>query len=371
MNLAEVLVYADIKQLHQIASHYGYDCNLHSKNELITTLMLNLRHSETVLAEVEQLSSEEMHFLLLLYMDKRDVFTLEDLLAKAGIAYYQHTEQKQSVSRKCIANALKRGLIYPAKGKMQGQFQVPTDLREPYIQAWIQLWQEKNEQKHHPVAFRDEGSALCDDVYRFLQFLQKEPVPLTADGAMYRRYQVQLLKQLNIKEEPLAPEKWRFGYGLHFDLYPDRFSLLYDYCYYRQWIVESRDHVEMTSRGNEVLQQGYQGDLHFDVIRFWIRLYKKAIPNLPLLIQLIPLVANGEWVLKDNLEKTFLPWIKAYYYDEPENILHTRMLKMMVHLGLLKVGQSDDGTWLYTSTSTSQSWIRQYNGFVETTILMK
>lgn len=372
MNLAEILVYTDIRQLHQIANHYGCECNPHSKNELITSLLSSLRHRLTISQEVAQLSPEQTHFLLLLFLDKRTVMSVEDVLAKAGVALENRNEQRQEEARRYVAQAMKRGWIYPAKMKTVGQYQIPLDIREPYLQAWLEKWREKHPLiVQEPGAYRDEGTALCDDIMQFLQFLQQEPVPLTAEGGMYKRHQQQLFQFLHVKEEPLPPQKWRFGYGLHFDLYPDRFSLLYDFCYYHKWIEEAEGRVSITDAGRERLEQPYEDTLYHDLIRFWMRLYKRAIPNLPMLVQLIPLIASGGWVSQQVLVETLKPWIKEFYYDDPLHILTNRVCKMMVHLGLLRVGQDELDQWLYTATYASQTWLRKYNGFTETTILLK
>ncbi|MFY0543080.1 hypothetical protein [Brevibacillus sp. H7] len=372
MNLAEILVFTDIRQLHQIANHYGCECNPHSKNELITTLMTSLRHRQTMKQEVEQLTCTETHFLLLLFLDKRTMLSLEDLMAKAGVALDAGNERKQEEARRFIASAMKRGWVFPAKSKTVGQYQIPSDIREPYLQAWLDKWQrETSPFAQEPGAYRDEGTALCDDIMQFLQFLQQEPIPLTSDGGMYKRYQTQLFQFLHVKEEPLPPQKWRFGYGLHFDLYPDRFSLLYDFCYYQKWIEEASGRVAITEGGTEQLLRQYEEKIYHDLIRFWLRLYKRAIPNLPMLVQLIPLMTAGNWVDQETLCRSLLPWMKPFYYDDPGNILKNRVLKMMVHLGLLKVGQSDSMEWMYAGTYASQTWLRKYNGFTETTILLK
>jgi len=372
MNLAEILVYTDIRQLHQIANHYGCDCNPHSKNELITSLLSSLGHRKTMAQEMEQLTSQETHFLLLLFLDKRPVLSLEDLMAKAGVALGTEKERKQEEARRFITAAMKRGWIFPVKSKTVGEYQVPLDIRERYLQAWLEQWQQNaDSQGEEPDAYRDEGTALCDDIMQFLQFLQQEPVPLTADGGMYKRYQTQLFQFLHVQEEPLAPQKWRFGYGLHFDLYPDRFSLLYDFCYYHKWIEEAGGRVAITPEGTEQLQRNIDDELYHDLIRFWMRLYKRAIPNLPMLVQLIPLMTGRGWVAQETLCRTLLPWIKPFYYDDPANILLNRVLKMMVHLGLLRVGQTGGADWMYAGTYASQTWLRKYNGFTETTILLK
>lgn len=373
MNLAEILVYTDIRQLHQIANHYGCECNTHSKNELITSLLSSLRHRKTIAQEVEQLSSEELHFFLLLFLDRRTVMSLEDLLAKAGIALESLKEQKQEEGRRYLAAAMKRGWVYPVKNKTVGQYQIPQDIREPYLQAWLERWRQRYAQgaDFDLEAYRDEGTALCDDIMQFLQFLQRQPVPLTAEGGMYKRHQQQLFQFLSVKEEPLAPQKWRFGYGLHFDLYPDRFSLLYDFCYYNRWVEELDGRVALTEAGRERLETMYEDSLYHDLIRFWMRLYSRAIPNLPMLVQLIPMLASGCWISHQALAETLLAWIRKFYYDEPEQILSNRVCKMMVHLGLLRVGQDEQGKWLYQATYASQTWLRKYNGFTESTISLK
>ncbi len=375
MNLAEIMVFTDIRQLHQIAKHYSLSCDPHSKNELITTLLMNVKQRETIFQEVARLTSTEIHFLLLLFLDKRSQFSLEDLMAKAGVALELEEKKSREEVRKIIANALKRGWIFPAKGNAAGQFQVPVDIREPYVQAWLDNWRKQcgkgGVTSVSVLAYRDEGTAMCDDMYQFLRFMQKEPIPLTADGGMYRRFQTSLFKFLTIQEEPLAPQKWRFGYGLHFDLYPDRFSLLYDFCYYQRWIRETASHVEITDRGLERLMASYTEQLYHDLIRFWLRLYKRAIPNLPMLVQLIPYMSKGEWIEQEDILKSLLMWVKPFYYDDSHSIITNRVLKMMVHLGLLKVGEASSGDWLYASTDACQSWLKQYNGFIESTILLK
>ncbi|MCD8511436.1 MAG: hypothetical protein LRY73_17280, partial [Bacillus sp. (in: Bacteria)] len=45
------------------------------------------------------------------------------------------------------------------------------------------------------------------------------------------------MSRLTEKEE-IPSEQWRFGYGRHFNVYPDCFSLLYDFCYNQGWIME-------------------------------------------------------------------------------------------------------------------------------------
>lgn len=370
VRLAEILVYTDIRQLHQIASYYRCQCNPHSKNELITTLLANLRSATTIRAEVEGLSPSELQFMLSLFLDRRTQFSLEDLLAKAAASMEGEEKNRKEMARKLVTAGFQRGWIYPQKGKAISQFNVPSDLREPYIQAGLNLWKAHCSLKDALSAYRDEGTAIFDDILVFLQFISREPVPLTAEGGMYKRYQSQLFQFLSVREEVLGPQKWRFGYGLHFDVYPDRFSLLYDYCYFQRWIQEEANQVSLTDTGMDVLRSGLAPSVYDEVIRFWLRVYKRPIPHLPTIIQLIPLLAGDSWISQSDLEQILLPWIKPFYYEEPLQILRLRILKMMVHLGLLKAG-TERNDWFYAPTRAYHKWIREYNSFAETAILLK
>ena len=73
---------------------------------------------------------------------------------------------------------------------------------------------------------------------------------------------------------------WRFGYGRMFKEYPNRFSFIYDYCYYHQLISEH----DLTLRINggmvrHGLVEGKKESLA-EVYTFWLRLYKNPIPNI-------------------------------------------------------------------------------------------
>jgi hypothetical protein len=48
------------------------------------------------------------------------------------------------------------------------------------------------------------------------------------------------------------------------------------------------------------------------------------------------------WVTAASLKEVLGALIKPYYYDTPESILDQRVFKMMMHLGLLRIGEHSE-----------------------------
>jgi hypothetical protein len=75
-----------------------------------------------------------------------------------------------------------------------------------------------------------------------------------------------------------------------------------------------------------------------DFYRFWLRLYQSPIYNLQSIVQWINRLCE-RWVTIESLCSVITPLIKPYYYDSAEMILKQRVIMMMMHLGLLRIGE--------------------------------
>ena len=188
-----------------------------------------------------------------------------------------------------------------------------------------------------PDGYRDEQLLMGDDVRQLLNFVHHNEIPLTSEGVMYRRSVLQILELFGVKSSFPARGEWRFGYGRRIKDYPNRLSLLYDYCYYNGWIAETSTVLTLTASGRErqALLLPEQPD---KLYQFWIRLYRGPIPNIRSIIHWIDKLSH-RWVNAEDLKNALTPYIKPFYYDQPETILEQRMLGMMMHLGLLRVGE--------------------------------
>ncbi|MNP41522.1 hypothetical protein D3C76_1352290 [compost metagenome] len=158
---------------------------------------------------------------------------------------------------------------------------------------------------------------------------------------MYKRSQQQLMNALHIPEPLLSKGGWRFGYGRACEFYPPRLALLYDYARHRRWIAEEGPRLRLTPGGSLVLEEA-KAESMLQIFSFWLRLYKGAIPNLTSLVYWIG-VAAGEWVTVESLNASLGWLIKPFYYDDASSIMEKRILRMMLHLGMLRAGETAAG----------------------------
>lgn len=154
---------------------------------------------------------------------------------------------------------------------------------------------------------------------------------------MYKRFIQQLLDRMGVREELPAKGAWRFGYGRHFNHYPDRLSFLYDYCYSAKYLCEKGATLVVTDAGLERLQKPSVTELE-QLYRYWLKLYKTPLSNLLALVHWIHALSD-QWVTVASMKTVLTPFIKSYFYDDADSILEARILKMMTHLGLLRIGE--------------------------------
>jgi len=341
MNLADMLSYADIQDLSRIARTYNCDCNGHSKNELIQSILSTVNRREVFERQVVDLSIEDIRFLDSLIFDQRGSFSLEELIARVQRSRFVKEEDDGWNPRDMISRFKQRGWLF--NGYSQNTkylFQVPNDLKRRFSDALTKQFQKQLVLTNEPVVYRDEQKLIVDDIYHFLHYVLQNEAVLAADNTMYKRQLQQVLDRLSVKEEPVGKTAWRFGYGRLFKDYPNRFSLIYDYCYYADLITEHNQVLALTDKGKERVNQGQKEDL-LQVYRFWLRLYKGAIPNLQSLVHWLERLSRS-WVTAESLKSALLPLIRPFYYDTPESILQQRILQMMMHLGLIRIGESED-----------------------------
>ncbi|AJY77152.1 hypothetical protein [Paenibacillus beijingensis] len=368
MNLADMLGYADIKQLNRIADAYRCECNGNSKNELIQSILSTVGRKEVFEAQIGSMKLEELRFINSLLFEKRNAFSLEELIARVHNSKFDadkpqassagQTDSKPAKNRKSkskpkakakaeVPSDSPRDII--ARFKHQGWlfnglagpdrylFQVPDDLKRRFQETMRRRFAAGLIYTDEPSVYRDEQQLLNEDVLAFLRFVRHNEVPLTAEGFMYRRSIQAAIESFGVREDLPQKTAWRFGYGRRFREYPERMSLLYDYCYYNSRIEENDGSLVLTAAGEEWVKEK-RCDEPTQLYRFWLRLYKGAIPNLLSFVHWIDALA-GQWVTVDSLRSALTPYIKSYFYDTPDDVFDKRILSMMLHLGLLRIGE--------------------------------
>lgn len=393
MNLADMLCYADIDQLTRIAATYGCQCSSHSKNDLIQTILSTIHRREALENRMAELGADDLRFLNSLLFESRSAYSLEELRARAGgsaaggslrlqqelMAEGSLKLQPQAAAgareaapagtkgtsgrarRRKTEKATEPAPPVPAdparqmitRFKLNGWlfngctqqtrflFQVPEDVKRRLRETLERKFLLQLQQREEPPVYRDESHLLAGDLMVFLRYVRDHDVPLTAEGTMYKRQLGQVLELMSVKEATPGKGEWRFGYGRRFRDYPDRFSLLYDFAYCEGLLREQPDRLVLTEEGLDAAS----GQARFDtarLYRLWLRIYKGPIDNLTALVHWIARL-SGEWTTTASLFEILRPIIRPYYYDDEKAIFERRILRMMLHLGLLRWGETEDG----------------------------
>ncbi|MCR8842946.1 hypothetical protein NQ117_04575 [Paenibacillus sp. SC116] len=352
MNLADMLSYADIQQLVSIAKRYDCECDAHSKRELIQSILTKIGHKDWFEQFINEMSVEELRFINSLLFEQRSLFSLEELIARVQQTRFERDEQTQSSSpRDMIVKMRQSGWLFNgASQQTKYLFQVPEDLKERFKLVMKRRMEQELVSVQEPEAYRDEDGRIGEDIITMLRYFhESDNVPLNPEGVMYKKTQQLLIEKMSVMEEPVSKGEWRFGYGRRFHNYPNRLSLLYDYVFYQGWIEEHAGKLVVSASGLERLEKGAAYEPIQPIYRFWLKLYKNAIPNVSAIVHWIHL-CTARWTTVESMEQALTPYVKPFFYDEPQSIIRQRIIQMLVHLGLLKIGEDAN-----TGTSVQMS----------------
>ncbi|RED60425.1 hypothetical protein [Cohnella lupini] len=370
MNLADMLCYADIAELTRIAEAYDCTCSSHSKNELIQSILATVQRRDVMESRIGEMTGNDLRFLNFLVFEKRTAYSLEELKARA-IGEEPSMLPKSSIVPEAPPELPKRSrkgknaAVKPLPGpdetarnsitrlkrfgwlfngfSQQTRFlyEVPEDVKVRLCDVLEKRFRTSLVSMDEPAAYRDERSLLVEDIAHFLRYVRDNDLPLTSDGIMYKRQLQQALELLSVNESLPAKGGWRFGYGRRFMDYPDRFSLLYDFSYFEGYVAEEAEKLTLTPAGR-MIADGLAKPDPSKLYRFWLRLYKGPIPNLSSLVQWV-MRLSGDWVTVESMNEILQPLIRSYYYDTPRDVLERRILNMLMHLGIVRWGQTAEG----------------------------
>lgn len=364
MRMADWLTYADIEQLKQLNRFYGGDCDHHSKHDLICSLLRQMGKKSELKTRMEELTPAGRRFLQLIVLDHSLAYTMEELLAKGRAAL----NGEEGEPRLFIVEAMKRGWLFPGYShRTQNLYHIPNDTKEQMTQLLIEPYRDPEYILREPPSFyRNEENQMTADLYHFLDFIRKDIVRLTNEGAIYKQQQKQMFKSFIIPEEPIQHKGPRFGFGRRYHLYPDRFSLIYDYAFYKGYFVEEEEGtLRLTETGLGKINNRDSQESK-ELYRFWVRLYRKPIVHLPILVRWIGLLGYPGWISVERVYQAVQAWLSPYYY-ETEQSLFKRIIQMMLHLGVLSLG-TENGQHYLTLTHSGIRWLQGISVFREQVI---
>ncbi|WP_135551489.1 hypothetical protein [Paenibacillus cymbidii] len=342
MNLTEMLSYADIRELDRIARHYDCECGGHSKHELIQSILTALNRRDLFERQIEGMPVTYIRLLDSLASDKRESFTLEELTARVKMAHWDADPAPAASPRDIIADLKRRGWLFSGFSEQTKYlFQVPDDMKRRFTEVLAGHFRRTLVMPtSSPAVYRDEQQLFGEDMLQFLRLLAHEPMPLADTGSLYKRQLQLILDSFTVEEEQVARTAFRFGYGRRFKEYPNRFSLMYDYCYYNGYIEEDGPLLKLGERGDRLVASGQKPGI-VPMFRFWLRLYKGPVASIGSVARWIERLAKP-WTTVVSLGAELMPLIKPYYYDTPASIFEQRIVMPMMHLGLLRIGQDEE-----------------------------
>lgn len=359
MRVADWLTYTDLEHLRRLQAYYDEQTriDLHSKHELISQLLRRLSDQKELEQVYNRSSADEKAFLELLLFDEATTFTVEELVAKAKLAL----ANKDHAPRKLLVQIIKKGWIFPGySSHTRDLYYVPSDLKERLLKLIIEPVLPEPRLRP-PNVYRNEEGQLVNDLIIFLRFLQQELIRLTQDGAIYKQQQKRLFQSMVVLEKPITRKGPRFGFGRSYHLYPDRFALLYDYAYYQGYFSEeSHRSLRLTPKGEGKIRETTLKDGE-QLYQFWIRLYRRPIPQLPVILRWISIFADIGWSRLNIVYKTVRRWLAPYYYESQESLFQ-RVIQMLLHLGVIQVGSVGDDQYL-TSTAQGKQWMKRHSAF--------
>ncbi len=327
MRLNECLNHASVPTLQRIAKSLHVTCVPYSKLDILQSILEAWLDPDARKTMVERWCSEWDAAMRRVVLQPRHAFAREEmasLLTPFGDG--------------ALERALEAGWLYvhpdPAT---KFPLVVPEDVQEACHDHYVKAWRAQVLKRcEEPPCVRDEEDAILVDFEALVDYVRGHDVRLTTTGAMYKRHLEQLMQLFEV-EESLELPRWRFGYGKRAFAYPDRLALIYDFACDEGVLVEQDGRVEVDEARFAAWKSSLTVAKLRRLLRHYIATYRGAIPRLADVLRLVRRV-GGDWLDLASLYEVCRPFVNAFYYDSAEDVWRIRIVKMLVHLGVARIG---------------------------------
>ncbi|WNF38045.1 hypothetical protein RJD24_06340 [Bacillaceae bacterium IKA-2] len=329
MNLMDVLLFQNQTELVKLLRDTQSSYNKHSKREMIEVLYPLLLNKENVSERFQQLTSAAKRIVLTICYDDKLFLAREELYGIVpkvdNLAFLQLVKELTT-----------SGLLFVYLNK---NYLIPSQIKKELIKCFQQKINENslilpaNNQINNQLY-------MVNDLFSFIDIIEEQALPLTKNGLLYKKDFQQIIKQFH-RNEPLPSDQWRFGYGRRFSNYPDRFSLIYDYCFYRDWITEEDGNLAIGPKANE-LHDSRLTECMNGLVRYWLKLYRRPVPAIRLLYKItLDSLKEGEGLEQEFIIAELTPFVDEYYFDSKEDVIRKRFLNMLCSLDIIKMIEDD------------------------------
>lgn len=322
----DVLIFQDRNHLVKLLNNRTIECNQNSKRELVETLFPELLNAELLQAKFKGLTNNAKVVVMQVCYGERIFFSKEELLALIP-------KSNLKLHKKILLELVNEGFLFVCSNQ---NYTIPSQLKQVIIRLFKKPFIESA--LYGPESPNDETTTikLVEDLLTFVDYVADKPLSLTKAGSLHKKDYLLLMKKFEVQEE-LPNEQWRFGYGRRFYHYPDRFSLLYDYCFKNGWTIEEDGQLKVTKKISQ-LEKMTVTDLMNGLIRYWLKLYKRPVPTIGFLYSFVIDILNEIDTIEESVFVDYLKsFVEEYYFDDAEKIIKARLLKMLEQFQLIKV----------------------------------
>jgi hypothetical protein len=336
----ECLNQSDMKQLTWIAKHHQLSAPTYSKNAILQELLSKFTEPDYLSTRVHQSQIPLQTVIRELAIHGRDSYA-KDELSPVIRRILSALKIEQASSQEIIMALIHEGLLFELHSTFGKMYIFPEDLwKKIHIITTKEIRATVVAIDQMPIFVRDEGTAIARDAASLLFFCAKSPQRLTLDGSLYKRAQQQIMQLFESKEE-LLPERtgWRFGFHPHFRNYPERFALIYDFLSASEtWIEKNNDLLVEEGAGQALLMISEEKRTEL-IFRYYLQVYRSAIPHLLRIINKIGEMTRSGWVMDQVIQNEIAPWVNEYFYESKDNMINQHILQMLVYFGFLKEGE--------------------------------
>lgn len=359
MRLADCLNQSDITKLQKIAKRHALACPLYSKNTVLQEILSRFFEPHYVEQRVQFVSAPAQKALEQLVLDGRSTFVKEELTGLLKDVCGEVDTDRRAVAT-VLTELIQEGFLFENTSSSSVMYVCPEDVWKKLRESTYQNLQAKVQKAAiKPMIYRYDETAMARDAAVLLFFVAKQPIKLTQEGIIFKRFQQQIAQLFEVSEEPLASSGvWRFGYGRSYHDYPERFALLYDHLYEEGCLIEQEDGnlVVDATTCNTYLKQSDE-DRAYQIFLYWIKTYRHAIKNIRRLLAQIAQMAAHEWVYAESMKAILQLQVRDFYYETAEQVYELRFLQMLVYTGAFMRGQGESGTVLYRLSKMGEKWL--------------
>ncbi len=324
MNLMDVLLFQERRQLLKLLKGDVEGFNANSKREMVEMLYPKLMNKNELKSKFQKFSNEAKRIALSLCYDKKLFLSKEELRGYTP-------RLKESDYQEILNELISAGILFSYEAN---NFLVPKQIKKELVRQF-KLTIEEDVLILPTLIDENNEIEIINDLFYFIDIVAEKSLPLTKMGMIHKKDYQQIMKGFSIKEQ-LPNDKWRFGYGRRFSQYPDRFSLIYDFCFDKGWIKEEAGKLILGQRVEELFELKLEEFMQ-DLIKYWLKAYKRPIPTIRLLYPLfLELLKEGEGLDENCLISAFSSFVEPYYFDQKADIIQKRFLQMLTYLNIVK-----------------------------------